>query len=128
MQLIAVAAGGAIGAVLRFLVSSSVSQSLGREFPYGTLTVNLLGSLLMGFLFIVITATDGISPYWRSLLLVGFLGAFTTFSTFSLDTLDLAMRGEWLAGMTNILVSVVLCIGACWLGMFIAKFFFHYNI
>jgi len=128
MQLIAVAAGGALGAILRFLVSNSVSQSLGREFPYGTLTVNLLGSLLMGFLFVVISAIPGISPQWRSLLLVGFLGAFTTFSTFSLDTLDLALRGEWVAGIINIVASVVLCIGACWLGMMMARFFFQYNI
>lgn len=128
MQLIVVAVGGALGAILRFLVSNSVSQHLGREFPYGTLTVNLVGSLVMGFLFVMIAAFPGISPHWRSLLLVGFLGAFTTFSTFSLDTLDLALRGEWLAGLINIGLSVVLCIGACWLGMSVAKLFFQYNI
>jgi len=128
MQLFAVAVGGAVGAILRFLVSNSVSAYWGREFPYGTMTVNVLGSLLMGFLFVVISSSPAISPSWRPLLLVGFLGAFTTFSTFSLDTLDLAMRGEWMAGFTNITLSVVLCIGACWLGMVTAKLFFQYNI
>lgn len=127
MQLIAVAAGGALGAILRFLVSNSVSQHWGREFPFGTLTVNLLGSLLMGFLFVVINDASGISPQWRPLLLVGFLGAFTTFSTFSLDTLDLAMRGEWAAGFLNIAISVVLCIAACWLGMSVARLIFQHN-
>jgi len=128
MQLLVIAAGGAVGAILRFLVSNSVSAILGREFPYGTLTVNVLGSLVMGFLFVAIAAMPGISPHWRSLLMVGFLGAFTTFSTFSLDTLDLAMRGAWLAGLTNIVASVVLCVAACWIGMMMARLFFHYNI
>jgi len=128
MQLVAIAMGGAFGAMLRFIVSNSVSQHWGREFPYGTLSVNILGSLVMGFLFVAIGAMPGISPHWRSILMVGFLGAFTTFSTFSLDTLDLAMRGQWISGLTNILVSVVLCIAACWLGMIIAKLFFQYNI
>lgn len=78
-QIIAIAAGGAVGAVLRFLVSNGVYRVLGRDFPYGTLAVNVLGSLLMGFFFIIFIERELGMAEWRSAILIGLLGAFTTF-------------------------------------------------
>jgi CrcB protein len=119
-RLIAIAAGGAIGAVLRFLVSTGIYTLLGREFPYGTLVVNVLGSLLMGFLYILMLERI-VSIEWRAALLIGLLGAFTTFSTFSLETLTLIEGGEQTKALLNIFVSVSLCLLATWLGMQLAR-------
>ena len=83
-QTLAIAAGGAIGALLRFWASNGVYALLGRGFPYGTLVVNVLGSLAMGYLYIVMIERAALAPEWRAFALVGLLGAFTTFSTFSI--------------------------------------------
>ena len=116
-----VAAGGSIGAVLRFLMSGWVYQWLGRGFPWGTLMVNVLGSLLMGFLFFLFTERVLINPDLRTAILVGGLGALTTFSTFSIETLNLIEAGASPAALANILVSVILCVCAVWLGMWLAR-------
>lgn len=117
LQIIAIAIGGALGSVFRFALSTGVYQWLGRDFPYGTLTVNVLGSLLMGFLYIVLMERSSLGPEWRALILIGLLGAFTTFSTFSLETLNLIETGAMLKAAMNILLSVVLCLFAAWAGM-----------
>ena len=87
-QLLSIAAGGAIGALLRFWVSTGVYTLLGRGFPYGTLVVNVAGSLAMGLLFVLFMERVTISAEWRAAILIGLLGSFTTFSTFSLETLN----------------------------------------
>ena len=120
-QLLAIAGGGALGAVLRYGVSNSVYRLLGRDFPYGTLAVNILGSLLMGFLFVLFVERMMVSAEWRLGLLVGLLGAFTTFSTFSLETLALFEAGAPLKALLNIMASVVLCLVATWLGMIFGR-------
>jgi len=117
----AIAAGGAVGALFRFWVSSGVYAVAGRDFPYGTLVVNVLGSLLMGFLYIMLLERIAASTEWRSFLLIGVLGAFTTFSTFSIETLNLFEEGELARAFVNIVLSVVLCVGAAWLGIIMGR-------
>ncbi|MFE8034802.1 fluoride efflux transporter CrcB [Thiohalocapsa marina] len=121
LQILAIAAGGALGAVARFLVSNGVYRLLGRDFPWGTLSVNVLGSLAMGLLFVLLLERSLLAAEWRSAVLVGFLGAFTTFSTFSLETLALLEQGEVLRAGLNVIGSVVLCLAGCWAGMIAAR-------
>ncbi|MCU7830457.1 MAG: fluoride efflux transporter CrcB [Candidatus Thiodiazotropha sp. (ex Myrtea sp. 'scaly one' KF741663)] len=120
-QLIAIAAGGAAGALFRFWVSSGVYQLLGRGFPYGTLAVNVLGSLVMGFLYVMLLERMTASPELRGALLIGFLGAFTTFSTFSIETLNLIEQADFLKAGVNMLLSVTACVVACWFGLMLGR-------
>ncbi len=114
-----VALGGACGASLRFYVSQLVLNWLGKGFPFATLMVNIIGSFVMGSLYQLIENEVLDINIHRTLLGIGFLGAFTTFSTFSLDSLLLLQQGEVLKAAINILLNVSLCIGAAALGMFI---------
>lgn len=119
--LLLIAAGGAIGAVMRFLTQATVYEIAGRGFPYGTLTVNVLGSFLMGLLSIFLVEKFNLSAEWHLAILVGVLGSFTTFSTFSMETLVLFEQGDLFKAMTNILLSVTLCIVSVWVGAYLAK-------
>lgn len=116
-----IACGGAIGAVLRYGASLSVYSLLGRGFPYGTLFVNVTGSLLMGVLSIVMLERFNIGPEWRAAILVGLLGSFTTFSTFSLETLNLLEQGDVMRAMANIVFSVIVCLIAVWAGVSLGR-------
>ena len=120
-QALAIAAGGAIGALLRFWVSTGVYAMLGRGFPYGTLAVNVLGSLLMGYLYIVMIDRLALAAEWRAFALVGLLGAFTTFSTFSIETLVLMEQADYAKAFANVLMSVLACVGAAFLGVTLAR-------
>lgn len=120
-QILAIAAGGAIGALLRYWTSIAVHGRLGMAFPYGTLAVNVLGSLLMGFLYIWLIERMAAGPALRAFLLVGVLGAFTTFSTFSMETLNLLEAGHPGKALANVLVSVVVCVTAAGLGVLAAR-------
>ena len=117
----AVAAGGACGALLRWWVGERVYALLGRGFPFGTLVVNVAGSLAMGVLYVVFFERYEIAPEWRAALAVGLLGAFTTFSTFSIDTLLLVQQGDHAKAVMNVGLSVALCLAGCWLGMAAAR-------
>lgn len=115
---LAVMAGGAFGSALRMAVSLWIADRYAPGFPLGTLVVNVAGCFIIG-IFSGLTGPDGpllVSPIVRQGVMVGVLGGFTTFSSFSLQTLALANDGEWLYAGLNILLSVVLCLGAVWLG------------
>lgn len=120
-QSLAIAAGGAIGALLRYWISSGVYAWLGRGFPYGTLAVNVLGSLLMGYLYIAMIERMALSMEWRAFALIGLLGAFTTFSTFSIETLNLLEQADYGKALGNMLLSVVACVGAAYAGVMLAR-------
>ncbi len=117
LRILLIALGGAIGSVFRYWMSIGVYGLLGRDFPYGTLAVNVLGSFVMGFLamFFVERFVE-VAGELRSLLLIGFLGGFTTFSSFSIETLGLFENGELVRALLNIGLSVVLCLIAVWMG------------
>lgn len=118
---VAIAVGGSLGAVSRFWVSSTTYQWLGVAFPYGTLAVNLLGSLVMGFLSVLLVYRFQVSEEIRIGLLSGFLGSFTTFSTFAIDTLELGMDDSLSKAMIYILLSVLLCVLGALAGLLAAK-------
>ena len=120
-MLLAVAAGGALGAVARYLAASQVMQWLGASFPYGTLTVNVVGSFILGLLTETMALAWSPSPELRALLVVGVLGAFTTFSTFSLDTILLIERHQWALAALYILVSVAFSVGGLFAGLRVAR-------
>jgi len=113
--------GGALGAVLRYGASLSVYSLLGRGFPHGTLFVNVSGSLLMGLLSVIMLERFNIDPEWRAAVLVGVLGSFTTFSTFSIETLNLLEQGDVMRAVTNIVLSVLVCLVAVWFGVLIGR-------
>jgi CrcB protein len=118
---IAIAIGGSFGAVSRHWMSISTYQWLGQEFPYGTLMVNLLGSILMGFLSVLLVYRFQASETIRIGLLSGFLSSFTTFSTFAIDSLELAVSDAIPKMILYILLSVLLCILGAWAGLLTAK-------
>lgn len=120
-SLLFIAAGGAVGAVMRYGISSGIYAWFGRSFPYGTLAVNVLGSFIIGLLSVLLVEKFNVPQEWRLGLVVGVLGALTTFSTFSWDTLDLLQQGMLQKALLNVLLNVVLCIGAAYAGMAWAK-------
>ncbi len=127
-QLLAIALGGSFGAVFRFLVSTGIYQWLGRGFPFGTLVVNIIGSFLLGLLTeALVVQRITFAHDYRAAILVGFIGAFTTFSTFSLETLYLIEQGSLTKAAGNIFVSVTACILAVWLGLLCSRGLFFWS-
>jgi len=119
---LAVALGSALGGVARYGLSGLVARSFGETFPWGTLIVNVLGSFLIGFV-ATLTGPDGrvlVSPVTRQFWMPGIFGGFTTFSSFSLQTLSLVQDGEWTRALANVTLSVALCLLGVWLGASLA--------
>ena len=120
-QLLAIAAGGAVGAVLRWLLAGFVQRLAGGAFPWGTFAVNALGSFLIGFLFVYMVERSAASELWRLALTVGLMGALTTFSTYSLESLRLLQSGAVGLAMANVLGQIVVCMSLTWLGVQLAR-------
>ncbi len=116
-RLIWICLGGAAGSGLRYLVSGWVLRALGTSFPYGTLAVNLLGSFLLGALMYVGLSTEWLPPALRLALTTGALGGFTTYSTFSYETMRLIQDGAWGLASVNVAATVVLCLAAAFAGL-----------
>jgi CrcB protein len=117
-----IAIGSAIGGVARYSCSGLAAHTIGETFPWGTLIVNVVGSFVIGF-FATMTGPDGrylVGTNARQFVMVGFCGGFTTFSSFSLQTLNLINDGEWFRAGANITGSVVLCLVAVWAGHMLA--------
>jgi len=119
-----VAIGGALGSVGRFWLNGVVSRHFGETFPLGTLMINVTGSFAIGF-FATLTNPDGrmFAPAaLRTFFMVGICGGYTTFSSFSLKTLNLVNDGQWVRASTNVLLSVLLCLVGVWLGYLLANY------
>ena len=123
MHWLAVAIGGALGAMARYGVSSLIFDATSHKFPYATLWVNVLGSFIMGVLFVVILEKGLLPPEMRSILMIGFLGAFTTFSTFSLDALGLWQNGHLFLALVYALGTVFLCLAAISMAVWLTRLY-----
>ena len=123
MHLLAVALGGAAGSLLRYWMSGWLNTPEGR-LPVGTLSINVIGSLLMGITFVLIMEKARLSPELRPLIMTGMLGGFTTFSTFSLEAVTLFNEGHTGAALIYVLLSVILCITALYIGLWFTRLFF----
>lgn len=119
----AIALGGAVGSLLRYWMSGVVSVWLGRGFPYGTLTVNIVGCFFMGLLSVISVERLEEGSVLRAGILIGLLGGFTTFSAFSMETFNLIQQGALAKAAANILSSLFVCIAATWVGVVLAKQF-----
>ena len=120
-QLAAVAIGGATGAVLRWLMAGAVQRWTGTAFPWGTFAVNALGSFLLGFLFVWLIERSTATELVRLALTVGLLGAFTTFSTYSLESIRLLQEGALGMAAANVMGQVIVCLVLTWLGIQLAR-------
>jgi fluoride exporter len=113
--------GGGAGALARYVAGTAIMARFGGKFPLGTLVINVTGSFLIGFLMTMLTARLDIDPRWRLFLVVGFLGGYTTFSSFEWETYSAVREGDLWAGMINVVASVMLGYVAVWLGSMLAR-------
>ncbi|KUO63744.1 hypothetical protein APF79_00620 [bacterium BRH_c32] len=118
-----IAVGAALGGVFRFWISGSVHRFLPANFPYGTLTVNVLGSFALGFVIFFLDAKKVITPELKILLTIGFCGGFTTFSAFAFETVNLLKETELLFAFLNIFLNIILTLGAVYLSYIAARSF-----
>ncbi|WP_191600767.1 fluoride efflux transporter CrcB [Marinomonas algicola] len=116
-----VAMGGALGAVCRFALSTLINERLKTLFPFATLSINVLGSMLMGVCFVMMTERIPTLETYRPLIMVGFLGAFTTFSTFSLEIVSLIHQQAWLTALSYLLLSCFLSVLGLAIGILLTR-------
>lgn len=108
--------GGFVGAIARFWLGAYIGTKMGTRFPYGTFVINISGSFLIGLILTVLSERAHVSPNWRYLIPIGFIGAYTTFSTFEYETMRTVQDGQFLIASLNITLSVLLGFAAVWLG------------
>jgi CrcB protein len=117
LKYLMVGIGGGLGSILRFWLGSYVGSKMGTRFPYGTFVINITGSFLIGIVFAFLTARSQWSPYWRYLIPIGFIGGYTTFSSFEFETLRTLQEGQFGIGLLYVIASVVLGLAAVWGGV-----------
>jgi fluoride exporter len=120
-MILLVALGGAVGSVARYLMASGIQSATRWEFPIGTVLVNILGCFLIGILYVLLVARPDPRHDLRALLMVGVMGGFTTFSSFSLETVTMAMNGNYTGATLNVVISVAACLVGTVLGVTLAR-------
>ena len=118
---LAISLAAVVGANLRYLLSRFAARELGAVFPYGTLGINILGSFIVGFFVIWTTERALVDPRWRLLVVVGFCGSFTTFSSYAFETMAYFEQGQWALMLANIFSNNLLCLGGALAGMALAR-------
>ena len=117
LKYLMVGLGGCLGSILRFWLGSYVGGRLGSRFPYGTFVINVTGSFLIGMILTILAEKTQWSPNWRYLIPIGFIGGYTTFSTFEYETFRLVQDGQMVTAMLNVVGSVVIGFAGVWAGM-----------
>lgn len=120
-QLLLIAVGGASGALCRYGLVNLINQLHSSRFPYGTIAVNIIGSFFIGVMYVLIAEKMSLHPDWRSILIVGFLGAFTTFSTFSLEAITLLEHGQIATAGAYIASSILVCLMVSWVAITLTR-------
>ena len=118
---LAISIAAIVGANLRYVVSRLAARELGSIFPYGTLAINIVGSFIVGFFVIWTTERALVDPRWRLLVVVGFCGSFTTFSSYAFETMAYFEQGQWALMLANIFANNLLCLGGALAGMAVAR-------
>ena len=121
LDVLAICLGAIVGANARYFISRFATQALGPVFPYGTLFINVVGSLIVGFFVVWTSERVLIDPRWRLLVVVGFCGSLTTFSSYAFETMACFERGQWLLTLTNIVSNNLLCLAGAVAGMALAR-------
>ena len=121
LKYLVVGAGGFLGAIARFWLGGYVSSKMGTHFPYGTFLINCSGSFFIGFILTLLAERTHWSPNWRYLIPIGFIGAYTTFSTFEYETFRVIQDGEFLMAFLNVFLSVIAGFAAVWLGAVVGR-------
>lgn len=123
VNVLLVGVGGAAGCIARYGLTGLSQRLFGAAFPVGTLAANVIGCLVIGFLGYLVTDRPVLTPQHRLLLMTGFLGGLTTFSSFGYETMELARKGDWSHAGLNVGLNVVLSLGAVWAGLVLARTF-----
>jgi CrcB protein len=121
LDVLVICLGAIVGANARYFISRYAAQVLGPVFPYGTLFINIAGSLIVGFFVVWTSERVLIDPRWRLLVVVGFCGSLTTFSSYAFESMSFFERGQWLLTLTNIFSNNLLCLGGALAGMALAR-------
>lgn len=121
MDILWVGIGGFVGANVRYYAGREIGARIGSHLPYGTMLVNISGAFLIGIAFTILSDRIIPNPFWRQLLVIGFLGGYTTFSSYTLEAVDLMQHGRWGAALVYLLGSNLLGLLACFLGIVLAR-------